>query len=57
MAKPPLREPRRALESLHPVGNLGDAMDVAHGIRYFASDESKFVTGAKLVIDGAYTAQ
>jgi 3(or 17)beta-hydroxysteroid dehydrogenase len=57
MAKPARREPRRALESLHPVGHLGDAMDVAHGILYLASDESKFVTGAELVTDGGYTAQ
>ena len=50
-------ELRRALEQLHPVGHLGEAMDVAYGVLYLASDESKFVTGAELVIDGGYTAQ
>ena len=50
-------ESRRALEQLHPVGHLGEAMDVAYGVLYLASDESKFVTGAELVIDGGYTAQ
>jgi NAD(P)-dependent dehydrogenase (short-subunit alcohol dehydrogenase family) len=39
------------------VGHLGEAMDVAYGVLYLASDESTFVTGAELVIDGGYTAQ
>lgn len=30
--------------------------DVAWGVVYLASDESKFVTGSSLVIDGGYTA-
>jgi NAD(P)-dependent dehydrogenase (short-subunit alcohol dehydrogenase family) len=50
-------ELRRALEQLHPVGHLGEANDVAYGVLYLAADESKFVTGAELVIDGGYTAQ
>jgi NAD(P)-dependent dehydrogenase (short-subunit alcohol dehydrogenase family) len=50
-------ELRKALEQLHPVGHLGEANDVAYGVLYLASDESKFVTGAELVIDGGYTAQ
>jgi 3(or 17)beta-hydroxysteroid dehydrogenase len=48
---------KRYLESLHPVGHLGEPDDIAYGILYLASDESKFVTGAELVIDGGYTAQ
>ena len=48
---------RAYLESLHPVGRLGEPEDVAYGVLYLASDESKFVTGAELVIDGGYTAQ
>lgn len=47
----------RQLESLHPIGFLGEARDVAYGILYLASDESRFVTGAELIIDGGYTAQ
>jgi Dehydrogenases with different specificities (related to short-chain alcohol dehydrogenases) len=50
-------EMRRYLESLHPVGHLGEAIDIAYGVLYLASDESKFMTGAELVIDGGYTAQ
>lgn len=48
---------RAAIEALHPVGYLGEPDDIAYGIVYLASDESKFVTGAELVIDGGYTAQ
>jgi NAD(P)-dependent dehydrogenase (short-subunit alcohol dehydrogenase family) len=48
---------KSALEGLHPLGHLGEADDIAHGVVYLASDESKFVTGAELVIDGGYTAQ
>ena len=46
-----------ALEAMHPVGHLGEPNDIAYGVLYLASDESKFVTGAELVIDGGYTAQ
>jgi len=48
---------RRALESLHPVGHLGEPDDVAYAVLYLASEESKFATGSELVIDGGYTAQ
>jgi NAD(P)-dependent dehydrogenase (short-subunit alcohol dehydrogenase family) len=50
-------EMRHAIEALHPIGHLGDPMDVAYGVLYLASDESAFVTGSELVIDGGYTAQ
>lgn len=45
------------LASKHPIGFLGSPDDVAYGVLYLASDESRFVTGAELVIDGGYTAQ
>jgi NAD(P)-dependent dehydrogenase (short-subunit alcohol dehydrogenase family) len=48
---------RRHLDSLHPLGHLGKPEDIAYGILYLASDESEFVTGSELVIDGGYTAQ
>ena len=40
-----------------PLGHMGEPDDIAWGIVYLASDESKFVTGSELVIDGGYTAQ
>ena len=40
-----------------PLGRLGRPEDVAFGALYLASDESSFVTGSELVIDGGRTAQ
>ena len=40
----------------YPVGRLGRAKDVAYLAGYLASDESSFVTGSTLVIDGGLTA-
>lgn len=48
---------RTMLNALHPVGHIGEPNDIAYGVLYLASDESKFMTGAELVIDGGYTAQ
>lgn len=48
---------RKHLDSLHPIGHVGEPEDIAYGILYLACDESKFVTGSELVIDGGYTAQ
>ena len=48
---------RRMLNAMHPVGHIGEPIDIAYGVLYLASDESKFVTGTELVIDGGYTAQ
>jgi NAD(P)-dependent dehydrogenase (short-subunit alcohol dehydrogenase family) len=39
-----------------PTGTLGTAWDVAYGVLYLASDESKFVNATELVIDGGQTA-
>ncbi len=46
---------RKQLDSLHPIGHIGESIDIAYGILYLISDESKFVTGSELVIDGGYT--
>jgi len=40
-----------------PLGCYGQPEDVAYGILYLASDESRWVTGSELVIDGGWTAQ
>ena len=40
-----------------PAGRLGVPRDIANGIVFLASDESEWMTGAELVIDGGFTAQ
>ena len=47
-------ESRRALV---PMGRIGAAEDVAYGALFLASDESSYMTGSDLVIDGGFTAQ
>ena len=41
----------------HPIGYIGMPMDIAYADLYLASDESMFVHGSELVIDGGWTAQ
>jgi cyclopentanol dehydrogenase len=53
-AQPDERERRL---SVTPLGRMGTPEDMAWGCVYLASDESSFVTGAELVIDGGMIAQ
>ena len=45
------------LESLHPMGRLGEPEEIANAALFFVSDEASFITGACVPIDGGYTAQ
>ncbi|MDN5893710.1 MAG: glucose 1-dehydrogenase, partial [Nocardioides sp.] len=45
-----------ALSAAHPLGRPGKPMDIAYGVLYLASDETEWVTGSELVIDGGFTA-
>jgi len=54
---PDQEEARKATAALHPLGHMGEPDDIAWGAVYLASDESKFVTGSELIIDGGYTAK
>ncbi|WP_217571491.1 glucose 1-dehydrogenase [Mesorhizobium sp. GbtcB19] len=49
------QEKAKAL-SRHPIGFLGEPNDIAYMVLYLASDESKFVTGSEMVVDGGYLA-
>jgi NAD(P)-dependent dehydrogenase (short-subunit alcohol dehydrogenase family) len=40
-----------------PLGRVGTVDDIAYGALFLASDESSFMTGSELVIDGGSTAQ
>ncbi len=48
---------REARLRVMPLGRIGTSEDVAYGVLYLASDESSYVTGSELVIDGGITAQ
>jgi len=39
------------------VARMGTPQDIAYGALHLASDESSFVTGSELVVDGGLTAQ
>jgi NAD(P)-dependent dehydrogenase (short-subunit alcohol dehydrogenase family) len=43
--------------SMTPMGRAGTGDEIAFGAVFLASDESSFVTGSELVIDGGYLAQ
>lgn len=43
--------------SMTPMGRAGSPQEIANGALFLASDESSFMTGAELVIDGGYLAQ
>ena len=45
----------RALKTI-PIGEFGAPEDIAYGMLYLISDESRFVTGSELVIDGGMNA-
>ena len=50
-------EGREQAAARHPMGRIGQPEDIGYGVLFLASDESSFMTGSELVIDGGLTAQ
>jgi NAD(P)-dependent dehydrogenase (short-subunit alcohol dehydrogenase family) len=40
-----------------PMGHMGEPLDIANGVLFLASEESRYMTGSELVIDGGYIAR
>ena len=59
MIRDTLSDPERMASRMRrlPLKRIGTAEDIAYGVIYLASDESSFVTGSELVIDGGTTAE
>lgn len=59
MIRDTLTDPARMERRMQrlPLKRVGTTEDIAFGVLYLASDESSFVTGAELVIDGGTTAE
>ena len=50
-------EHQQVMLSRIPLGRYGESEEVAYGVLFLASDESSFMTGSEVVIDGGWTAQ
>lgn len=50
-------EQKKMIVQLHPIGRLGTPREVANAIVWLISDESSFISGHTLLVDGAYTVQ
>lgn len=53
----PGSEARQGLAAMHPVGRMGQPREVADAVVFLASDESSFVTGVSLPVDGGWLAK
>ena len=52
-----IEKKKEEILGLHPIGRVGQPEDVANAILFLASDDSSWITGTSLMVDGGYTAQ
>jgi NAD(P)-dependent dehydrogenase (short-subunit alcohol dehydrogenase family) len=50
-------EGRAFLETLHPMGRLGQDEEIASAAAFLVSDDASFITGVALPVDGGYSAR
>ena len=44
-----------SLSAMTPVGRFGEPREIGYAVRFLASEEAAFVTGAELVVDGGWS--
>ncbi len=49
-------EMRAFVESMTPMGRIGQPGEVAAAIAFLASDDASYITGSELYVDGGWTA-
>jgi NAD(P)-dependent dehydrogenase (short-subunit alcohol dehydrogenase family) len=50
-------EAKAYLVGLHPIGRVGQPVEVANAVLFLSSDMASFITGETLMVDGGYVAQ
>ena len=50
-------EQEAMMKAMCPMGRIGEAIEIAYGALFLASEESSYITGTELVIDGGMTAR
>ena len=53
---PTMEKVREHMVPLHPIGRLGQPEDIANAALFLASEQSSFVTGSDMLVDGGFTA-
>ncbi len=53
----PIEEYRKVMGECHPIGRLGEPVEVANAVLFLASEEASFITGTAFSVDGGYTCQ
>lgn len=51
-----MEQVREKMVPMHPIGRLGQPEDVANTAVFLASDQSSFMTGSDVFVDGGFTA-
>ena len=49
-------EAEEQFKSMHPIGRVGEATEIANPVAFLCSDAASFITGANIPVDGAFTA-